>query len=117
MSEKAQLLTGTLRPADPETVSLGPLHGTECFCVIEQITHGAPSWQSKALITLRLSRLEHQGGYSNPNGALPIQFAATKFYKLHRLRGEHKTSARKTARWHRMAGAIGCRVSAKPQEA
>ena len=60
MSDRADLLRGTLDVLILKAVSLGPLHGYGVLLRIEQITQGALIVEQGALYPA-LYRLEHQG--------------------------------------------------------
>lgn len=113
MTERAQILPGTLDLLILKAVSLGPLYGYGILLRIEQISQGALLIEQGALYPA-LFRLVHQGllkahwGTSDNN-------RRTKFYELtsagrKRLRQEEEG-------WNRLVAAIASALKAQPEEA
>jgi PadR family transcriptional regulator, regulatory protein PadR len=113
MTERAQILPGTLDLLILKAVSLGALYGYGILLRIEQISQGALLIEQGALYPA-LFRLVHQGllkahwGTSENN-------RRTKFYQLtsagrKRLRQEEEG-------WNRLATAIASALKAQPEEA
>lgn len=113
MTERAQILPGTLDLLILKAVSLGPLYGYGILLRIEQISQGALLIEQGALYPA-LFRLVHQGllkahwGTSENN-------RRTKFYELtsagrKRLRQEEEG-------WNRLVAAIASALKAQPEEA
>jgi PadR family transcriptional regulator, regulatory protein PadR len=113
LTERAQILPGTLDLLILKAVSLGPLYGYGILLRIEQISQRALLIEQGALYPA-LFRLVHQGllkahwGTSENN-------RRTKFYELtsagrKRLREEEEG-------WNRLAAAIASALKARPEEA
>lgn len=113
MTERAQILPGTLDLLILKAVSLGPLYGYGILLRIGQISQGALLIEQGALYPA-LFRLVHQGlmkahwGTSENN-------RRTRFYELtsegrKRLRQEEEG-------WNRLAAAIASALKARPEEA
>jgi PadR family transcriptional regulator, regulatory protein PadR len=113
MTERAQILPGTLDLLILKAVSLGPLYGYGILLRIEQISQGALLIEQGALYPA-LFRLVRQGllkahwGTSENN-------RRTKFYELtpagqKRLRQEEEG-------WNRLVTAIAAALKARPEEA
>lgn len=113
MTERAQILPGTLDLLILKAVSLGPLYGYGILLRIEQISQGALLIEQGALYPA-LFRLVHQGllkahwGTSENN-------RRTRFYELtsagrKRLRQEEEG-------WNRLVAAIGSALKAQPEQA
>ena len=110
MSERADLLPGTLDVLILKAVSLGPLHGYGVLLRIEQITQGALIVEQGALYPA-LYRLERQGLIDGEWGTSDNNRRA-KFYTLtgagrRRLREE-------TESWNRLAAAMSAAVKSRP---
>lgn len=113
MTERAQILPGTLDLLILKAVSLGPLYGYGILLRIEQISQGALLIEQGALYPA-LFRLVHQGllkahwGTSENN-------RRTRFYELtsagrKRLRQEEEG-------WNRLVAAIASALKAQPEQA
>lgn len=112
MTDRAQILPGTLDLLILKTVSLGPLHGYGVLLRIEQISHGALLIEQGALYPalfrlVRQGLLEAKWGTSDNN-------RRAKFYQLtadgrNRLRQEEEG-------WNRLATAIAAALKAQPEE-
>jgi transcriptional regulator len=112
-NELASILPGTLDLLILKAVSLGPLHGYGVLLRIEQISGEALRIEQGALYPAlyRLERqrlLETEWGVSENN-------RRAKYYTLtlagrKRLRDEERS-------WNRLAVAMSCALSAKPEEA
>jgi PadR family transcriptional regulator PadR len=112
MSDRADLLPGTLDVLILKAVSLGPLHGYGVLLRIEQITQGALVVEQGALYPA-LYRLEHQGLLNSAWGTSDNNRRA-KFYTLtaagrRRLREETKS-------WNRLAAAMSSALKSRPSE-
>jgi PadR family transcriptional regulator PadR len=112
MSDRADLLPGTLDLLILRAVSLGRLHGYGVLRRIQQISRGALVVEQGALYPA-LYRLEHQGLLATEWGVSENNRRA-KFYRLstagrRRLREE-------TERWTRSAAAVRAALRARPQE-
>ncbi|MGH9736086.1 MAG: PadR family transcriptional regulator [Candidatus Acidiferrales bacterium] len=112
MTDRAQILPGTLDLLILKAVSLGPLHGYGVLLRIEQISRGALLIEQGALYPalfrlVRQSLLEANWGTSDNN-------RRAKFYQLtaegrKRLRQEEEG-------WNRLASAIAAALKAQPEE-
>lgn len=112
MTERAQILPGTLDLLILKAVSLGPLHGYGVLLRIEQISRGALLIEQGALYPalfrlVRQGLLEAKWGTSDNN-------RRAKFYQLtadglKRLRQEEQG-------WNRLATAIAAALEAQPEE-
>lgn len=112
MTERAQILPGTLDLLIVKAVSLGPLYGYGILLRIEQISHGALLIEQDALYPA-LFRLVHQGLLKS-HWDTSENNRRTKFYELtsagrKRLRQEEEG-------WNRLAAAIGCALKAQAEE-
>ena len=112
MTERADLLPGTLDVLILKSVSLGPLHGYGVLSRIEQITQGALLVEQGALYPA-LYRLEHQGLLDGEWGTSDNNRRA-RFYRLtaagrRRLREE-------TDSWNRLATAMSAALKSRPSE-
>jgi transcriptional regulator len=112
MTDRADLLPGTLDVLILKTVSLGPLHGYGVLSRIEQITHGALLVEQGALYPA-LWRLEQQGLLDAEWGVSENNRRA-KYYRLtaagrRRLREE-------TDSWNRLATAMSAALKSRPSE-
>jgi transcriptional regulator len=113
MSERADLLPGTLDLLVLKAASLGPLHGYGILLRVEQITGHALTIEQGALYPA-LYRLEKQALLEARWGVSENNRRA-RFYSLtasgrRRLRDE-------TESWKRLATAIGAALAARPEEA
>jgi PadR family transcriptional regulator, regulatory protein PadR len=113
MTERAQILPGTLDLLILKAVSLGPLYGYGILLRIEQISQGALLIEQGALYPA-LFRLVHQG-LLKAHWDTSENNRRTKFYQLtsagrKRLRQEEKG-------WNRLAAAIASALKARPEEA
>ena len=113
MTDRADLLPGTLDLLVLKAVSLGPLHGYGVLLRIEQITHGALLVEQGALYPA-LYRLERQGLLDTEWGASDNNRRA-KFYEL-TAAGRMRLHA-ETESWDRSASAIAAALKAKPGKA
>lgn len=112
MTDRAQILPGTLDLLILKAVSLGPLHGYGVLLRIEQISRGALLIEQGALYPalfrlVRQGLLEAKWGTSDNN-------RRAKFYELtaegrNRLRQEQEG-------WNRLATAIAAALKAQPEE-
>ena len=113
MTERAQILPGTLDLLILKAVSLGPLYGYGILLRIEQISQGALLIEQGALYPA-LFRLVHQG-LLKAHWDTSENNRRTKFYELtpagrKRLRQEQEG-------WNRLAAAIASALKAQPEEA
>lgn len=112
MSERAQILPGTLDLLILKAVSLGPLHGYGVLLRIEQISRGALLIEQGALYPA-LFRLMRQG-LLEANWGTSDNNRRAKFYQLtadgrNRLRQEEEG-------WNRLATAIAAALNTRPEE-
>jgi PadR family transcriptional regulator PadR len=112
MTERAQILPGTLDLLILKAVSLGPLYGYGILLRIEQISHGALLIEQGALYPA-LFRLVRQG-LLKAHWDTSENNRRTKFYEL-------TTAGRKRLRqqedgWNRLVAAIGSALKAQPEE-
>lgn len=112
MTQRAELLPGTLDLLILKAVSLGALHGYGVLLRIEQISGGALTIEQGALYPA-LYRLERQGLLDTEWGASDSNRRA-KFYRLtpagrKRLRAE-------TEGWNRIVFAMAAALKARPEE-
>jgi len=112
MSERAQILPGTLDLLILKAVSLGPLYGYGILLRIEQISHGALLIEQGALYPA-LFRLVRQG-LLKAHWDTSENNRRTKFYQL-------TTAGRKRLRqeedgWNRLVAAIASALKAQPEE-
>jgi len=112
MTDRADLIPGTLDLLILKAVSLGNVHGYGVLLRIEQVSRGALEIQQGALYPA-LYRLEHQGLIASEWGRSENNRRA-KFYRLtaagRRRLGEEEAS------WNRLAEAVAMVLSATPQE-
>src|SRR5690349_15225548 len=99
MTERADLIPGTLDLLILKAVSLGPLHGYGVLLRIEQITHGALLVEQGALYPA-LYRLEHQGLLTAEWGTSENNRRA-KFYTL--TTAGRRRLKKETDSWNRTA--------------
>jgi transcriptional regulator len=112
MSNKADLLPGTLDLLILKAVSLGPLHGYGVLLRITQISGGALEIEQGALYPA-LYRLEEQGLLSGEWGTSDNNRRA-KFYQL--TRSGRRRLEQETESWNRLASAIGLVLQSRPDE-
>ncbi|NIR43189.1 MAG: PadR family transcriptional regulator [Gemmatimonadetes bacterium] len=112
MPDQAELLPGTLDLLILKAVSLGRLHGYGVLLRIEQISGGALQVKQGALYPA-LYRLEHQGFIASEWGTSHNNRRA-KYYRL--TSAGRKRLGEQTARWNRLAEAIGRSLAVRPQE-
>ncbi len=101
--ESTGLLQGTLDLLILKSLALGSLHGLGISRRIEQITHGTFVVKPGSLFPA-LHRMEEQGWLEAEWGASETNRRA-KYYRL--TRAGRKQLGEETARWSRIAGAIG----------
>jgi len=112
MTERAQILPGTLDLLILKAVSLGPLYGYGILLRIEQISQGALLIEQGALYPA-LFRLVHRG-LLKAHWDTSQNNRRTKFYELtpagrKRLRQEQEG-------WNRLVAAIASALKAQPEE-
>jgi PadR family transcriptional regulator PadR len=112
MTDRAQILPGTLDLLILKAVSLGPLYGYGILLRIGQISQGALLIEQGALYPA-LYRLVHQG-LLKARWDKSENNRRTKFYELtsagrKRLRQEEEG-------WNRLVTAIGSALKAQPEE-
>lgn len=112
MSERAELLPGTLDVLILKAVSLGELHGYGVLLRIEEITGGALQIHQGALYPA-LYRLEHQGVLRSEWGTSENNRRA-KYYRL--TAAGRKRLGTETASWNRLVAAMSLALRARPQE-
>jgi PadR family transcriptional regulator PadR len=112
MTERADILPGTLDLLILKAVSLGKLHGYGVLLRIGQISGGALQIQQGALYPA-LYRLEHQGLIASEWGTSDNNRKA-KYYHL-TAAGRRKLGE-ETLGWNRLADAIARALAARPQE-
>ena len=112
MSDRADLLPGTLDVLILKAVSLGPLHGYGVLLRIEQMTQGALVVEQGALYPA-LYRLEHQGLLNSAWGTSDNNRRA-KFYTL--TAGGRRRLREETNSWNRLAAAMASALKSRPSE-
>jgi PadR family transcriptional regulator len=112
MTERVDLLQGTLEMLILKAVSLGPLHGYGVLLRIEQISGQQLQIQQGSLYPA-LYRLEHNGLIASEWGESDNNRKA-KFYRLTAL-GRRELQA-ETAKWNRMAAMIAGILRTTPEE-
>lgn len=112
MSDRADLLPGTLDLLILKAVSLGEVHGYGVLLRIEQVSGGALEVQQGALYPA-LYRLEHRGLIESEWGRSENNRRA-KFYRL--TRSGRRELGQEMASWNRLADAIALVLGATPQE-
>ena len=112
MSDRADLLPGTLDVLILKAVSLGPLHGYGVLLRIEQMTQGALVVEQGALYPA-LYRLEHQGLLNSAWGTSDNNRRA-KFYTLNA--GGRRRLREETNSWNRLAAAMASALKSRPSE-
>jgi PadR family transcriptional regulator, regulatory protein PadR len=112
MTERAEILPGTLDLLILKAVSLGEVHGYGVLLRIEEISGGALEIQQGALYPA-LYRLEHQGVIESRWGRSENNRRA-KFYRLTATGQQRFGEAKET--WKRLADAMALALTATPQE-
>lgn len=112
MTDRAELLPGTLHVLILKTVSLGKLHGSGVLLRLEQISGGALQVQQGALYPA-LYRLEHQGLIESEWGTSANNRRA-KYYRL--TAAGRRRLGEEAASWSRLASAVALVLSARPGE-
>jgi PadR family transcriptional regulator, regulatory protein PadR len=112
LSDRADLLPGTLDVLILKAVSLGPLHGYGVLLRIEQMTQGALVVEQGALYPA-LYRLEHQGLLNSAWGTSDNNRRA-KFYTL--TAGGRRRLREETNSWNRLAAAMASALKSRPSE-
>ena len=112
MTNRAELLPGTLDLLILKAVSLGDVHGYGVLLRIEQISGGALEIQQGALYPA-LYRLEHQGVIESRWGRSENNRRA-KFYRLTDAGRERFGEAKET--WNRLTEAMALALTATPRE-
>lgn len=112
MTERVDLLAGTLDLLILKAVSLGDVHGYGVLLRIEQISGGALEIQQGALYPA-LYRLEHKGLVESEWGRSENNRRA-KFYRL--TKAGRRELGQEVADWNRLAEVIATVLGAKPQE-
>ena len=113
MTDRTDLLPGTLDLLILKAVSLGDVHGYGALLRIEQLSGGALEIQQGALYPA-LYRLEHQGFIASEWGKSENNRRA-KFYRLTRS-GRHRLGEEE-ASWNRLADVMAMILAARPREA
>ncbi len=112
MTDRADLLPGTLDLLILKAVSLGTLHGYGVLLRIEQISGGALDIQQGALYPA-LYRLEHRGMIRSEWGKSANNRRA-KFYRL-TVAGRRQLGEQE-AGWNRLVAAMTAALSTTPQQ-
>lgn len=112
MSDRADLLPGTLDMLVLKAVSLGPLHGYGVLLRIEQMTHGALLVEQGALYPA-LHRLVKQRLLAGEWGVSDNNRRA-KFYRL--TPAGRRRLAKDTASWNRLSAAMAAALGTQPGE-
>jgi transcriptional regulator len=112
MSERAQILPGTLDLLILKAVSLGPLYGYGILLRIEQISHGALLIEQGALYPA-LFRLVRQG-LLKAHWDTSENNRRTKFYEL--TSAGRKRLRQEEDGWNRLVAAIASALKAQPEE-
>lgn len=113
MPERADVLPGTLDLLILKAVSLGPQHGYGILLRIEQISRGVLLIEQGALYPA-LFRLERRGLLKTEWGVSDNNRKA-KFYELTPAGAQRLDE--ETAGWNRLASAMRCALSTRPEEA
>jgi PadR family transcriptional regulator PadR len=108
--DKSDLLQGTLDMLVLKVLDLGPMHGYGIAQRLEQISQAVLQVNQGSLYPALL-RLEQQGWISSRWGASENNRRA-RFYSL--TRAGRRQLAAESARWERVAGAIGRLLRAVP---
>ena len=112
MTDKAQILPGTLDLLILKAVSLGPLHGYGVLLRIGQISGQALLIEQGALYPA-LFRLVRQG-LLKANWGISDNNRRAKFYEL--TSAGRKRLQKETDGWNRLVAAMGSALSTKPEE-
>lgn len=112
MTERAQILPGTLDLLILKAVSLGPLYGYGILLRIEQISQGALLIEQGALYPA-LFRLVRQG-LLKAHWDTSENNRRTKFYELTAAGRKHLRQEEQG--WNRLVAAIGSALKAQPEE-
>ena len=112
MSERAQILPGTLDLLILKAVSLGPLYGYGILLRIEQISQGALLIEQGALYPA-LFRLVRQG-LLKAHWDTSENNRRTKFYEL--TSAGRKRLRQEEDGWNRLVAAIASALKAQPEE-
>jgi PadR family transcriptional regulator, regulatory protein PadR len=112
MTDRAQILPGTLDLLILKAVSLGPLYGYGILLRIEQISGGALLIEQGALYPA-LFRLVRQG-LLKANWGTSENNRRTKFYEL--TRAGRKRLRQEEDGWNRLVAAIAAALKARPEE-
>ena len=112
MSDKLDLLQGTLDMLILKAVSLGPLHGYGVLLRIEQISGEQLKIEQGSLYPA-LYRLEHNGLITSQWGESENKRKA-KYYQL--TRAGHRRLEAETEKWNRMAHVIAGILRTAPEK-
>jgi PadR family transcriptional regulator, regulatory protein PadR len=112
MTDRAQILPGTLDLLILKAVSLGPLYGYGILLRIEQISGGALLIEQGALYPA-LFRLVRQG-LLKANWGTSENNRRTKFYEL--TAAGRKRLRQEEDGWNRLVAAIAATLRARPEE-
>ena len=112
MSDRAELLPGTLDLLVLKAVSLGKMHGYGILLRIQQISRGALCVEQGAIYPA-LYRLERQGHLAAEWGVSENNRRA-KFYRLSAT-GRRRLN-RETDGWERFAAAMAAALAARAEE-
>jgi transcriptional regulator len=113
LSERANVLPGTLELLILKAVSLGPEHGYGILLRIERISGEALAIEQGALYPA-LYRLEHEGRLESEWGVSENNRRA-KFYRL--TASGRKQLRDETLSWETFAAAVATALKAQPGEA
>lgn len=112
MTERAQILPGTLDLLILKAVSLGPLYGYGILLRIEQISQGALLIEQGALYPA-IYRLIRQGLLKSHWGSSENN-RRTKFYEL--TAAGRKRLQQEEEGWNRLAAAIAAALKTRPEQ-
>jgi PadR family transcriptional regulator PadR len=112
MTERAELLPGTLDLLILKAVSLGPLHGYGVLLRIGQVSGGALLVEQGALYPA-LYRLERQGLLATAWGVSENNRRA-KYYRL--TAAGRRRLQQETESWSRLTAAMGLVLRTTPEE-
>jgi PadR family transcriptional regulator, regulatory protein PadR len=112
MTDRAQILPGTLDLLILKAVSLGPLYGYGILLRIEQISSGALLIEQGALYPA-LFRLVRQG-LLRANWGTSENNRRTKFYEL--TAAGRKRLRQEEDGWNRLVAAIAAALNTRPEE-
>jgi PadR family transcriptional regulator, regulatory protein PadR len=112
VTDRAQILPGTLDLLILKAVSLGPLYGYGILLRIEQISHGALLIEQGALYPA-LYRLVRQGLLKS-HWDTSENNRRTKFYEL--TPAGRKRLRQQEEGWNRLVAAIAAALKAQPEE-